>query len=68
MAKNSRHVVTSPSGGWSVRKAGAQKASRTFDTQSAAVNYGKAQAKKDNSDLYVHSKSGTIRDHTSYKK
>lgn len=68
MAKNSRHVVPSPSGGWSVRKAGAERASKTFDTQNAAVNYGKAQAKKDHGDLYVHSKSGTIRDHTSYKK
>lgn len=68
MAKNSRHVVPSPSGGWSVRKAGAERASRTFDNQNAAVNYAKAQAKKDNGDLYVHNKAGTIRDHMSYKK
>jgi hypothetical protein len=67
MAKNSRHVVPSPSG-WSVVKAGASRASRTFEKQSEAISYGKEQAKKNNGDLYVHRKSGTIRDRTSYKK
>ncbi|MDB5275000.1 MAG: hypothetical protein JWO58_3367 [Chitinophagaceae bacterium] len=68
MAKDSRHVVPSPSGGWSVRKTGAAKASKNFETQEDAVQYGKALARKNSSDLYVHSKSGTVRDHMSYKK
>ncbi|WP_414714243.1 DUF2188 domain-containing protein [Sphingomonas sp.] len=67
MAKNTRHVVPSSSGGWSVRKAGASKASKNFDTQADAVSYGKEHAKKDRSDVFIHSKSGRIRDHTSYK-
>ena len=68
MAKNTRHVVPSSSGGWSVRKAGASKASKNFDTQAEAVDYGKQHAKKDKADVFVHGKSGKIRDHTSYKK
>jgi hypothetical protein len=43
-------------------------ASENFDTQLDAINYGKALARKDSADLYVHAKSGMIRDHTSYKK
>ena len=68
MAKNSRHVVPSSAGGWSVRKSGATRTSKNFEKQADAVVYGKALAKKDKADLYVHGKSGTVRDHTSYKK
>ena len=67
MAKNSRHVVPSPDGGWSVRRAGAARASKNFDTQADAIDYGKSLARKEKSDLYVHGRSGKIRDHTSYK-
>ena len=68
MAKNSRHVVPSSAGGWSVRKTGASKASKNFDNQADAISYAKELAKKDKSDLYVHGRSGAVRDHTSYKK
>jgi len=68
MGKDSRHVVPGSSGGWSVRKTGAAKASKNFGTQADAVQYGKELARKNSSDLYVHSKSGTVRDHVSYKK
>jgi hypothetical protein len=68
MAKNSRHVVPSTTGGWSVRKSGAARASKNFEKQTDAVTYAKALAKKDNADVYVHRRSGTVRDHTSYKK
>jgi hypothetical protein len=68
MAKNTRHVVPSTSGGWSVRKEGAGRASRNFARQGEAVDFGKEQARKDKSDLFVHGKNGMIRDHTSYKK
>ena len=68
VAKNTRHVVPSGDGGWSVRKAGAARASKNFDKQEDAIDYGKQLAKKDSSDLFIHGKSGRIRDHTSYKK
>ncbi len=68
MAKNSRHVVPGSAGGWSVRKTGASRASKKFDNQADAISYAKELAKKDKADLYVHGRSGTVRDHTSYKK
>lgn len=68
MAKNTRHVVPSSKGGWSVRKTGAERASKNFNTQAEAIDYGKDKAKEDSSDLFVHGRSGKIRDHTSYKK
>ncbi len=51
-----------------MRKTGAAKAAKNFATQADAVEYGKKLARKYSSDLYVHSKSGTVRDHVSYKK
>ncbi|WP_347265080.1 DUF2188 domain-containing protein [Brevundimonas diminuta] len=68
MAKNTRHVVPSTSGGWSVRKQGAAKASKNFAKQEDAIEYGKTHARKDQSDVFIHGKNGMIRAHNSYKK
>ena len=61
MARNSKHVVPSPSGGWAVKSSGAARASRTFSTQAEAVKYGREAAKKSQSELYVHGRDGTIK-------
>ena len=66
MSKTSKHVVPSPSGGWAVRNSGAARASRTFDTQADAVNYGRTVAKKTHSELYVHGRDGTIKEKNTY--
>jgi Uncharacterized protein conserved in bacteria (DUF2188) len=66
MAKKTHHVVPNPSGGWSVKKGGASRASKVFKTQVDAVDYAKDQAKKAHSELYVHRKDGTIRERDSY--
>ncbi len=68
MAKNTRHVVPSTNGGWSVRKQGAARASKNFDRKDKAIEYGKELARKDSSDVFIHGKNGMIRDHASYKK
>jgi len=60
-------VVSSVDGGWSVRRTGAAKASRKFTTQQEAVRYGKELAKKEQSELYVHRKDGTIVEHSTYR-
>lgn len=62
----SQHVVPSPSGGWSVRASGAARASKTFETQNAAIQHGKAVAKRQGSELYIHRADGTIRERNSY--
>ena len=66
MAKASKHVVPSPSGGWAVKNSGAVRASKTFDTQEEAVVYARVAAKKVGAELYVHGRDGTIKDKRSY--
>ncbi|NMW21429.1 MAG: DUF2188 domain-containing protein [Chlorobiaceae bacterium] len=65
MIKNSRHVVPRQ-GGWAVKKSGASRASKVFDTQEDAITYGRSQAKKESGELYVHRKDGTILKRDSY--
>ena len=65
MAKKGQHVV--PSGGkWSVRKAGASRASGTFDTQKEAVKKATDIARNQKTEVYVHGKDGRIRERNSY--
>jgi hypothetical protein len=63
--QQSQHVVRSD-GGWSVKRAGATKASRTFSTQSEAVSYGKTVARNSKSELFIHGTDGRIRERNSY--
>jgi len=66
MSKTTHHVMPGQAGGWSVRKGGASRASKVFDTQAEAIDYAKILAKKNGSELYIHAKDGTIRDKKSY--
>lgn len=66
MSKPSKHVVPSSSGGWAVKNAGAVRASKTFETQRQAVDYGRTAAKKVGTELYIHGRDGTIKDKRSY--
>jgi hypothetical protein len=66
MTKKYRHVVAHPSGGWSVHRAGASRASRIFSTQADAVRYGKEIARQERTDLYVHRRDGTVKEKDSY--
>lgn len=66
MAKPSKHVVPSSSGGWAVKNSGAVRASKTFDTQQHAVDYATTAAKKTRTELYIHGRDGTIKDKRSY--
>lgn len=67
MPRKTQHVVRSPSG-WSVKKGGAKRASKTFDTQKEAISYGKDLSKKQGAELYIHRKDGMIRERNSYGK
>jgi hypothetical protein len=66
MSKPSKHVVPSSSGGWAVKNAGSTRASKTFDTQRQAIDYGQTTAKKIGTELYIHGRDGTIKDKRSY--
>lgn len=60
MAGNSHHVVTNPSGGWSVRKDGSERAIRNFDSKYSAIDFGKKVSRNACSELVIHRKDGTI--------
>lgn len=65
MVKKSQHVV--PNGSkWSVRSAGAQRASKTFSTQKEAITSARSKAKKQGTELYIHGEDGRIRSRSSY--
>ena len=66
MTKLSKHVVSSPAGGWAVINTGASRATRTFGTQAEAIKFGRTVAKKMHAELYVHSRDGTIKAKISY--
>jgi hypothetical protein len=65
MARKGLHVV--PSGEkWSVRTAGATRASGTFATQGEAVDHAREKAVRIGTELYVHGRDGRIRERRSY--
>ena len=65
MSKAGQHVV--PNGSkWNVRKAGASRASGTFDTQSEAISRARDVAKKQKTELFIHGRDGRIRKRNSY--
>ena len=65
MSKKGQHVV--PSGGkWTVRSAGAKRASGTFETQKEAIDNARKKARRDGTELYVHGRDGRIRERSSF--
>lgn len=64
-AKKGQHVV--PSGGrWSVRRAGAARATGTFSTQQEAIDRAREIARNQGTELYIHGRDGRIRQRDSY--
>ena len=65
MSKPGQHVV--PSGDkWSVRRAGAVKASARFDTQAEAIERAREIAQNQATELFIHGRDGRIRERNSY--
>ena len=65
MSGKNQHVV--PHGDrWAVRGAGNNRATRTFDTQREAIEFGREQAQRQESELRIHGENGRIRDSRSY--
>lgn len=60
VAKKTHHVVPGPSGGWSVRKGGALRASKHFETKESAESWGRMISQQERSELVIHRRDGTI--------
>lgn len=67
MPRNGQHVVPRD-GKWAVRRTGADKVTRHFDTQREAIEVARDFARKQQTELYIHGKDGLIRERESYGK
>lgn len=68
MARKTHHVVPNPKGGWSVKKGGSSKASKTFTKKDAATGYARKVSKNQKSELVIHKRDGTIQRTASHGK
>jgi hypothetical protein len=66
MSKITHHVIPAPRGGWNVRRGGAERASRHFDTQKDAIDWAREVSINQKSELVIHKRDGTIQDKVSY--
>lgn len=60
MSRKTHHVVPNPSGGWDIRRGGAERSSGHFDNKSDAVTSGRDISKNQGSELVIHGKNGQI--------
>lgn len=65
MGKN-QHITLHPNGGFQIKGAGNSKATKIFNTQHEAIQYGRDIAINQNSELLIHNKQGRIREKNSY--
>lgn len=65
MAGTAQHVVPRD-GRWAVRKGGAERVTRRYDTQREAVDAAREIARKHRTEVFVHGRDGRIRERNSY--
>jgi len=63
--QESYHVVRSDNG-WSVKRAGANRAAGVYNTQSEAIKHGTNIARNNKTELFIHGTNGRIRERNSY--
>ncbi len=67
MAKKiTQHVVRNSSGGWAVKKGGSSRSTKVYKTQKEAIDHGRAIAKNQKAEFYIHGQDGKIRQKDSY--
>jgi Uncharacterized protein conserved in bacteria (DUF2188) len=66
MGQKTHHVVPDPDGGWNVKRGGASRASRHFETKPDAVAWGRAVSRNQGSEFVIHRKDGTIQQKDSH--
>ena len=66
MAKETRHVIRHPEGGWIVKKGGSSHIAKIYRTQKEAISRGIEISKRNGAELYIHRRDGLIREKNSY--
>ena len=67
MASKGQHVVPRD-GKWAVRKEGAERVTRRYETQREAIDAAREIARRQRTEVYVHGRDGRIRERSSYGK
>lgn len=60
MSKKQHHLVHDPNGGWSVKRAGAKRASVHTNTKADAERIGREISKRQGSEFVIHGLNGKI--------
>jgi hypothetical protein len=60
-----QHVLPRDSG-WIVKRAGSERASKIFNTQTKATEYAKSVAQNQETSVFIHGSNGRIRDRMDY--
>lgn len=60
MPRKTHHVVHNSNGGWDVKKGGADRASRHYDTKQEAVNNGREISRNQGTEFVIHGQNGRI--------
>ncbi len=67
MAKKSYHVIAKSNGEWSVKRAGAERATGNFSTKKGAITTARALVTKSGGgELIIHEKDGRVSKRDSY--
>lgn len=66
MPNKTKHVVRAPGGTWTVKREGADRASKRFATQSEAIEWARDKSRLEGSVVVIHKRDGTIRQKESY--
>ena len=66
MAKKSQHIVKSSTGGWAVKSSGSSKASKVYNSKEQAIRHGRAIARNQKGEIYIHGKDGKIQSKDSF--
>jgi hypothetical protein len=56
----SHHVVPSSSGGWNVKRGGADRASGHYETKREAIDQGREISRNQRTEFRIHNKDGRI--------
>lgn len=61
-----QNVVPAHQGGWNIKRNGAQRATKHFDTKAEAVNIARKIARNQGAELVIHDRHGRIQQKDSH--
>lgn len=66
LTRNQYHVVSRVDGGWAVYRYRARRAARVFDAKTDALDFARAIARKNRSELVIHREDATTESRESF--